>query len=310
MFRPGLDAPASLSRATVTLSESLVLLPDSTSSSNESYSESLSFCRPCADLAPADSAWTVPISRISARWARPKPRTCRRRLYQVQQVVPPFATGARQWGEFVSGGSQNPDLRPKTPTSNDWRSLSSTSSTQRFRLTFEWVPRDLNVRADFLSHALEYSQHSYRLCEECFAYLNGLWGPHSIDRFASAEDCQPLIAPNAGRFCSRFFHPDAEWTDALTIGWAVENNWSFSPTHAVGTAVTHLRAAGAEGTLICPNAPWASWWHLLRAGLHWAPDIVGTVHLGPASSALIVGTADRHLFGPGGILEVRFAGRA
>jgi hypothetical protein len=72
MFRPGLDAPASLSRATVTLSESLVLLPDSTSFSHKSYSKSLSFCRPCADLAPADSAWTVPISRISARGAPPK----------------------------------------------------------------------------------------------------------------------------------------------------------------------------------------------------------------------------------------------
>jgi hypothetical protein len=85
MSWPGLDAPTSLSRATVTLSDSLVLLPDSTSLSHESYSKSLSSCRPCADLAPADSAWTVPISRISARRARPKPRTCRRRLCQVQQ---------------------------------------------------------------------------------------------------------------------------------------------------------------------------------------------------------------------------------
>jgi hypothetical protein len=81
-------------------------------------------------------------------------------------------------------------------------------------------------------------------------------------------------------------------------------------THAVSTAITHLRAACAEGTLICPNAPWASWWHLLRMGPHWAPDLVGTVHLGPASFALIVDTYDRHLFGPGGILAVRFAGRA
>jgi hypothetical protein len=123
----------------------------------------------------------------------------------------------------------------------------------------------------------EYSQHSYRLCEKCFAHLDGLWGPHSIDRFASAENCQPLIAPNAGRFCSRFFHPDAEWTDALTIGWAGGNNWISPPTHAVGTAVTHLREAGVESTLICPNASWASWWHLLHACPHWAPDIIGTV---------------------------------
>jgi hypothetical protein len=200
-----------------------------------------------------------------------------------------------------SGGSPNPDLQRLAVLILDLQ------YTHWFLLTFEWVLRDLSMRADFLSHALEYSQHSYRLGKECFAYLDGLWGPHSIDSFASAQDCQPLIAPNAGRFCSLFFHSGAEWTDALTIGWAGENNWISPPTHVVGTAVTHLRAAGAEGTLICPNAPWASWWHLLRAGPHWAPDIVGTVRLGPASTALVVGTADRHLFGPWGILAVRFA---
>jgi hypothetical protein len=72
----------SLSRATETLSESLVLPPDSTSSSHESCYESLSFsgCRPCADLTPADAAWTVPISSISASGARQKQRTCSSRL--------------------------------------------------------------------------------------------------------------------------------------------------------------------------------------------------------------------------------------
>jgi hypothetical protein len=220
-------------------------------------------------------------------------------------VVPPFATGARQWGEFVSGGSPNPDPQRLAVLILDLQ------YTHGFRLTFEWVPRDLNVRADFLSHALEYSQHSYRLCEECFAYLDGLWGPHSIDRFASAEDCQPRIAPNAGRFCSRFFHPDAEWTEALTIGWAGENNWVSPPTHAVGTAVMHLRAAGAEGTLICPNAPWVSWWPLLRAGPHWASWISSArsfwARPHPLSLPIpLIGPSSA----PGGILAVRFAGRA
>jgi hypothetical protein len=133
-------------------------------------------------------------------------------VFIMGEVVPPFATGARQLGNFVSGGSPNPDLQRLAVFILDLQ------YTHWFRLTSEWVPRDLNVRADFLFHTLEYSQHSYRLCEECFAHLDGLWGPHSIDRFASAEDCQPLIAPNAGRFCSRSFQPDAEWTDALTIG--------------------------------------------------------------------------------------------
>ena len=218
-------------------------------------------------------------------------------------VVPPFATGARQWGEFVSGGSPNPDLQRLAVLILDLQ------LTHGFTLVFEWVPRDQNVRADFLSHALEFSQHSYRLCDECFAYLDGLWGPHTIDRFASAENCVPLGAPHAGRFCSHFFHPDAEWTNALTIGWEGENNWVFPPTHLVGAAITHLRAAGAGGTVICQDAPWASWWHTLRSGPRWAPDVAAVLSLGPAPAVLVIDAADRHLFGSGGVLAIRFAGR-
>jgi hypothetical protein len=66
-------------------------------------------------------------------------------------VVPPFATGARQWGKFVSGGSPNPDLQRLAVF------ILALQYTHWFRLTSKWVPRDLNVRADFLSHTPEYS---------------------------------------------------------------------------------------------------------------------------------------------------------
>ncbi len=54
----------------------------------------------------------------------------------------------------------------------------------RFSLTFVWVPRDLNVCADFLLHVSEMLHHHYSLSEEWFAYLDWLWGPHTIDLFA------------------------------------------------------------------------------------------------------------------------------
>ena len=111
-------------------------------------------------------------------------------------VVPPFATGGRVWGEFVSGGSPNPDLQRLAVHMLDLQ------VEYRFSLTFVWVPRDLNVRADYMSHVSEMRHHHYRLTEEWFAYLDGLWGPHTIDRFATADNCQPLCPPNAGRFCS------------------------------------------------------------------------------------------------------------
>jgi hypothetical protein len=54
-------------------------------------------------------------------------------------VVLPFATGGRAWGEFVSGGSPNPDLQRLEVHMLDLQ------VKHQFSLTFGWVPRDLNV---------------------------------------------------------------------------------------------------------------------------------------------------------------------
>ena len=63
------------------------------------------------------------------------------------------------------------------------------------RLTVEWVSRDENTRADELSR-LEDS-NDYMLDPACFNYLDALWGPHTIDRFASLKTKQ------LERYCSR-----------------------------------------------------------------------------------------------------------
>ena len=219
-------------------------------------------------------------------------------------VVPPFAVGGKEWGEFVSGGSPNPDLQRLAVQILDLQ------IQYAFSLVFEWVPRDLNVRADYLSHASELRHHHYCLRGEHFDYLDGRWGPHTIDRFATVETRQPLQPPHAGRFCAPFFHPDAEWTDALTIPWGGENNWVFPPLHLVGEAVTHIRASGASATLIAPDAPWAPWWDTLQRGRSWAPDISHVEPLGSPASALVIPAGDASLFrSVRHMIAVRFPGR-
>ncbi len=69
--------------------------------------------------------------------------------------------------------------------------------------------------------------HDYRLRPGVFASLDALRGPHTMDRFATAESRQSLQGQWAGRFCSLYFHPDAVWTDALSALWGEENNWVF-----------------------------------------------------------------------------------
>ena len=115
-----------------------------------------------------------------------------------------------------------------------------------------WVPRDLNVRADFLSHAAEYPDHGYSLHQALFQMLDEEWGPHTVDRFATASNrLLPL-------FCSRFFHPEAMWTDSLSVSWAGEVNWVFPPVELASPAISHLRR--------CPTqlGPWCSTLSLAR----------------------------------------------
>ena len=119
--------------------------------------------------------------------------------------------GGKAWGEFVSGGSTNPDLQHFA------LHLLDLQVEHGFSLTFVWIPRDLNVRADYLLHVSAMLHHHNRLREEWFAYLDGLWGPHTVDRFATAENCQPLCPPHSDRFCSQYWHPDSELVDALSL---------------------------------------------------------------------------------------------
>ena len=52
----------------------------------------------------------------------------------------------------------------------------------QIRLEPEWIPRDLNEKADYLSRRIDYDD--WKLNPLVFAELDDAWGPHSVDRFA------------------------------------------------------------------------------------------------------------------------------
>jgi len=56
-----------------------------------------------------------------------------------------------------------------------------------------WVPRNLNTRADFLSHAREsgvWGRYYYTLDRNVFKFLEARYGGHTIDRMASGLSAQ------------------------------------------------------------------------------------------------------------------------
>ena len=219
-------------------------------------------------------------------------------------VVPAAAIGGLAWGEYVTGGSPCPALQRLALQLFDAQLAGS------FTLQAVWRPREENVRADFLSRVAGMLLHSYRLRPSLFRWLDERWGPHTIDRFASADTCQPLAPPYTGRFCSLFFHPEATWVDAYSVPWHGENNWLFPPVPEIGRVVAHLLATGAAGTIVVPYAPWAPWLPALMRGRQWAPFVTGLIRLGSARDCLHLPPDHARDFRGCEIIALRLSGRS
>ena len=74
-----------------------------------------------------------------------------------------------------------------------------------------------NERADFYSKIVDYGD--WKLSAEVFDQIDALWGPHSIDCFASFNNHQ------LPRYCARWWNPGCEAVDAFTVTWEGENVW-------------------------------------------------------------------------------------
>ena len=80
-----------------------------------------------------------------------------------------------------------------------------------------------------------------------FAAFDILWGPHTVDRFASFRSRE------IPRFNSKWLSPATEGIDAFTISWKNENNWLFSPPASIPKVLKHMEGGGEHGTLIVPR---------------------------------------------------------
>ena len=213
--------------------------------------------------------------------------------------------GGKRWGEFVSGGSRDPTLQRLALLVLDMQ------HKHGFSLFPVWRPREENVRADYLSRVSEMRHHGYSIRALVFKRLDARWGPHTVDRFATQDNCQPLQAPYTGRFCAQYFHPDALWTDTLTASWGKKINWVFPPVHMIGQAITALRDSKARGTLIVPKNPLAQWWFALKPrGGQWALDISDAICLGPSERVLKGVTPEyRAIWAGRDVMAIRFVCR-
>jgi ribonuclease HI len=59
---------------------------------------------------------------------------------------------------------------------------------KQISLDIVWIPRSLNDRADYISKFVDYDD--WFVSSEFFEFMNELWGPYDIDRFANFKNAR------------------------------------------------------------------------------------------------------------------------
>eukprot|EP00873_Tetraselmis_striata_P012026 jgi/Tetstr1/432290/TSEL_021692.t1 len=110
-----------------------------------------------------------------------------------------------------------------------------------------------NIWADRLSRHLD--SDDWQLDPLMFAELESRFGPHSIDRFASAFN---TLLP---RYMA-WLDPTCEAVDSLHLpdaDWRRENNWCIAPWLLLSDLVHKLHQSGAAATVIAPRWEGKAW---------------------------------------------------
>jgi len=101
----------------------------------------------------------------------------------------------------------------------------------------EWIPTAVNAWADALSR--DEDRTDWSLERRFFLSLYGLYGPHTVDSFASATTAQ------LPRYNSRYRDPTTEAVDGMSQSWVDDNSWanpSFSLIPLVRRLIVVQRA--------------------------------------------------------------------
>jgi hypothetical protein len=123
-------------------------------------------------------------------------------------------------------------------------------------LRAEYHPGEINQLADQLSRT-EWERADWMLHPHLFKAADTLWGPLTIDMFASAGNHQ------VPRYFSRGEDPFAEATDALRQVWTGLDAYANPPFSLFGVILRKIEQEAATVVLILPEWRTAAWWPLL-----------------------------------------------
>ena len=135
------------------------------------------------------------------------------------------------------------------------RAIWSLAMEHNIQLKAQHLKGVLNIQADALSRLS--SQYEWCLHQKVYDYLNVLWGPHTIDRFATMATTKCIS------YNSRFLDPASMGVDALLQGdWGTENNYVNPPIRLIDQVLDIVCQQQATATIIAPA--WKAQWFYQR----------------------------------------------
>lgn len=144
------------------------------------------------------------------------------------------------------------------------------SSVDPHYIRSEHNPADLFTRLE--------DRGDWRLSPAVFRQLDSQWGPHTVDRFATANNFQ------LARFNSAWADPASEGVDAFAQrNWTTEHNYCNPPWELLDRLAQLLRESQASATVVAPHWPAQAWYQALSS---LASDII---HIPPAQDLFCPG---------------------
>lgn len=139
-------------------------------------------------------------------------------------------------------------------------------------ITAGWLAGVQNIEADRLSRLSD--KYEWALNPRIFRHINRVWGPHSIDRFATFTNSQLPV------FNSRFWDPKTAGIDALAqIDWDVHNNYVNAPFRLLPRIIQKIKETRAWATVIAPLWPGQPWFQQMKTLVTQQPIRIPTSRL-------------------------------
>lgn len=116
-------------------------------------------------------------------------------------------------------------------------------------------------------------------------YLNKIWGPYTVDRFAAHYNS------NCIRFNSRWWVPGTEAVHCFSENWFGKVNWLVPPPRLIAACIRKMRSDRSAGTLVIPEWKSASYWPLVLQIERYIIDmfvlpVVGAVKSGKGNNGM------------------------